>query len=95
MSIVYQSRNPIMRVAIIPRLHRVLPVCAVLLVTGLALKASPDCLPNDWTPHGIGGGGGMFSPVISPHDANVMFLAVDMGHVMRTLDAGATWRILP
>jgi len=52
-------------------------------------------LPDEWLPSGVGGGGGMFSPAISPHDPDVMFLSIDMGHVFRTLDAGTTWQILP
>ena len=47
--------------------------------------------PTAWTSRGIGAGGGMFSPSISPHDGNVMFIAVDMSHLMRTTNGGASW----
>ena len=75
---------------------KLLPLLAlVLLPLGFSQPAQTNSLPATWTPRGLGGGGGMFSPSLSPHDPNVMFLSIDMGHVFRSLDAGTTWRILP
>ncbi|MFO1485402.1 MAG: hypothetical protein U1F71_18720 [Verrucomicrobiaceae bacterium] len=50
--------------------------------------------PASFTSRGIGAGGGMFSPSISPHDASTMFLAIDMSNVFRTLNAGSSWQII-
>jgi hypothetical protein len=50
--------------------------------------------PASWHSRGIGGGGGMYSPVISPHDPAVMFLGVDMSHMMRTINGGANWETI-
>ena len=52
-------------------------------------------LPASWNPRGLGGGGGMFAPSISPHDSNVLFLAIDMSELFRSLDGGQSWQILP
>ena len=46
-----------------------------------------------WEPVGIGGGGGIFSPSISPHDEKLMFVACDMGGWYRSTDGGETWRM--
>lgn len=37
----------------------------------------------------------MFAPAYSPHDANTLFLAVDMSEALRTTDGGASWTTLP
>jgi len=36
----------------------------------------------------------MYAPIISPHDPNVMFLAVDMSQILRTTDGGLHWTTL-
>ncbi len=46
-----------------------------------------------WEPAGPGGGGGVFSPSISPHDAKLMFVACDMGGWYRSADGGNHWRM--
>lgn len=40
---------------------------------------------------GIGGGGALFDPAISPFDANDMAIGTDMGDVYVTRDGGGTW----
>lgn len=42
---------------------------------------------------GLGGGGAMYVPAISPHDPNLLFVACDMGGVYRSADGGASWTI--
>ncbi len=44
---------------------------------------------------GIGGGGGFFSPVISPFDENLLFVACDMGGVYRSANGGKSWNMIP
>jgi hypothetical protein len=43
---------------------------------------------------GLGGGGAMYAPVISPHNQNVMFVACDMSGLYRSIDGGSTWQML-
>src|SRR6476619_2225426 len=45
-------------------------------------------------PVGVGGGGAMYAPAISPHDANLLFVSCDMGGVYRTDDGGETWMMI-
>ena len=57
-------------------------------------RAVPDGIAGiTWEPVGIGGGGGVFTPSISPHDEKLMFVACDMGGWYRSTDGGATWRM--
>jgi len=46
-------------------------------------------------PMGVGGGGAMYEPVISPHNSNVMWLSCDMGGMYRTIDGGDSWELIP
>ncbi len=43
---------------------------------------------------GAGGGGALFVPSISPHEAGPMFVACDMGGVYRSANGGRTWTML-
>lgn len=43
---------------------------------------------------GIGGGGGMFTPAISPDDPNLFLLSCDMGGAYRSEDGGKSWSML-
>ncbi len=45
----------------------------------------------EWTPLGLGGGGGQFAPAISPHNPDLMFVACDMSGFYRSSDGGESW----
>ena len=49
---------------------------------------------DGFSPVGLGGGGAMFAPAVSPHDPNLLFVACDMGGVYRSADGGATWTMI-
>src|SRR5215218_10303351 len=40
---------------------------------------------------GLGGGGAMYCPAVSPHDPNLMFVQCDMGGLYHSTDGGNTW----
>lgn len=43
---------------------------------------------------GLGGGGAMYHPVVSPHDSSLMFVACDMSGLYRSTDRGQQWKML-
>ena len=49
--------------------------------------------PGDFRIIGPGGGGAMFNPTISPHDANTVLISCDMSGSYITHDGGRTWRM--
>ena len=49
--------------------------------------------PGDFRVIGPGGGGAMFNPTISPHDANTVLVSCDMSGSYITHDGGRTWRM--
>lgn len=67
----------------------------LLCVTGLAQTSpAPASKPSLWEPVGLSGGGGMFSPAISPADPNLMMLNCDMGAAYLSADGGRNWRMI-
>jgi predicted TIM-barrel fold metal-dependent hydrolase/photosystem II stability/assembly factor-like uncharacterized protein len=48
---------------------------------------------NDWAHVGMGGGGAMFGPMVSPHDPDVTFVSCDMGGSFMTHNGGESWRM--
>jgi len=69
---------------------------AGLLVLGaVTLHVGAIEAPTEWTPRGIGGGGGMFGPSINPQNHNEMYVGCDMSPRFHTLDGGKTWRTIP
>lgn len=78
---------------------------ALPLVLALLLPLLPPWAParaadgagpeSAFRPLGPGGGGGMYVPSISPYDANLVFVASDMGGVYRSEDGGGHWRLIP
>jgi photosystem II stability/assembly factor-like uncharacterized protein len=51
--------------------------------------------PTVWESRGIGGGGALFSPSISPHDNAEAYVACDMTELFHTTNSGASWEVLP
>ncbi len=51
--------------------------------------------PRAWLARGIGGGGALYSPSISPFDPNRIYMATDMTGVFRSTDFGTNWQTLP
>ncbi len=47
-----------------------------------------------WEPVGLSGGGGMFSPAISPADPDLMMLNCDMSAAYISPDGGRNWRMI-
>jgi hypothetical protein len=68
-------------------------VAAVLFMTILGHPTLAE--QTQWESRGIGGGGALFSPSLSPHDPAVITMATDMTGVFRTEDFGARWTTLP
>jgi len=51
-------------------------------------------IPPRWIPRGVGGGGALFCPSISPYDPNEVYIASDMSNLFHTRDSGISWRML-
>ncbi len=60
----------------------------------MALEARdvPAGPPAQWVQRGAGGGGALFSPQLSPFNANEITIASDMSQLFRSTDAGASWQ---
>ncbi|MBI5216622.1 MAG: hypothetical protein HY960_12795 [Ignavibacteriae bacterium] len=52
-------------------------------------------LSAQWISTGIGGGGAVMAPSISPFDSNEVYLACDMSDVFHSSDFGASWTTIP
>jgi photosystem II stability/assembly factor-like uncharacterized protein len=48
----------------------------------------------EWTAMGLGGGGAMYMPSISPADPGLMLLGCDMGGSYRSTDGGRSWEMI-
>ena len=62
--------------------------------SGGPLIRNPQSEIRNWEPIGLSGGGGMFSPAISPADRNLMMLNCDMSAAYISEDGGRNWRML-
>jgi photosystem II stability/assembly factor-like uncharacterized protein len=51
--------------------------------------------PGKWKTTGIGGGGALFSPAISPFQSSEIFIACDMTELFYTSNSGLTWEVIP
>ncbi len=73
-------------------------VSALMVWGGLLSPVTPaageEAPKYVWINLGLGGGGGMFSPAISPLDGKLMFISCDMGGLYRSADGGRTWRMV-
>jgi photosystem II stability/assembly factor-like uncharacterized protein len=69
--------------------------CVFLGVLTIASLLFPSPSPGaGWESRGIGGGGGLFCPAISPHNNNLVYMATDMSMVFRSADFGRNWTSL-
>src|ERR1700744_5785910 len=64
-----------------------------LLVIPVLLAGAFGERPGDFRVIGPGGGGAMFHPTISPHDARTALIACDMTGAYITHDGGESWRM--
>jgi hypothetical protein len=49
---------------------------------------------SSWTSLGLGGGGAMYTPAISPVDLNLILLNCDMSGGYRSIDGGKSWELI-
>ncbi|NLT77765.1 MAG: hypothetical protein GXX98_14675, partial [Planctomycetes bacterium] len=61
---------------------------------GWSLLSTASAERVSWEPVGLSGGGGMFSPAISPVDPNLMMLNCDMSAAYISEDGGHHWRMI-
>jgi photosystem II stability/assembly factor-like uncharacterized protein len=66
---------------------------AIAIFFVLCLAAAGAERPGDFRVIGPGGGGAMFNPTISPHDANTVLVSCDMTGSYITHDGGRSWRM--
>lgn len=71
-----------------------LSLWSLLVCLELSVSASVTPARIPWTPVGLSGGGGMFSPSISPADPNLMMLNCDMSAAYLSEDGGHHWRMI-
>jgi photosystem II stability/assembly factor-like uncharacterized protein len=70
-----------------------LAVVAVLAV-GEAGQSGKRLQAAEWTALGLGGGGAMYTPAISPADPNLILLGCDMSGAYRSADGGRIWELI-
>lgn len=63
---------------------------SVLVLAALAAAAPAQEFINV----GIGGGGGLYTPTVSPHNPQLFMISCDMGGTYISRDAGRTWETL-
>ena len=81
------------------RISRIsVPLLGLLCVLGAPRLAhtstGPETKANSWEPVGLSGGGGMFSPAISPAEPDLMMLNCDMSAAYLSEDGGRHWRMV-
>ncbi len=80
----------------VPAAHRLfasLPV--VLWLVGSAWGQSDrNATASRWTAIGLGGGGAMYTPAISPADSKRILLGCDMSGAYRSTDGGKNWEMI-
>ena len=65
------------------------PLLIILLLLSTVLTAQ---VPDVWHSRGMGGGGAVYSPSISPFNPDEVWLSCDMSVISRSSDFGLTWR---
>ena len=59
----------------------------------LLLCSGVLCAQPAWEARGIGGGGALFFPSLSPHNAGEFFITCDMAEYFHSTDGGESWTI--
>ncbi len=81
-----------------PSLLRWLGLVALLWVSsppGQSVAQAAEPAPRvEWEPVGLSGGGGMFTPAISPADPNLIMVNCDMSAAYLSEDGGRNWRMI-
>lgn len=70
---------------------------ALLAAIGLAQTPQSTLSPTGdqvFQPIGVGGGGAILAPSVSPYDPNFMLISTDMGGCYRSYDGGKTWTMM-
>ena len=74
---------------------RLLGLLCLLGGAGLAQTSTgPESKSITWEPVGLSGGGGMFSPAISPANPDLMMVNCDMSAAYLSEDGGRNWRMI-
>ncbi|MEN3333251.1 MAG: hypothetical protein V7641_2616 [Blastocatellia bacterium] len=73
------------------RLNRSIAIPVLLL--SIFVIATPAQPPSQWMPRGPGGGGALFAPSFSPHNASEIYLACDMSEQFHSTNLGASWAV--
>jgi photosystem II stability/assembly factor-like uncharacterized protein len=66
----------------------------VLALAGAAWGQNEQGSKPAWTSLGLGGGGAMFTPAISPADSRLILLNCDMSGAYRSTDGGKSWEMI-
>ncbi len=77
--------------------NRLLACLLLVLITACGLvpaRAAETGEKTVFSVRGLGGGGGMFNPSISPDNPDLLLLSCDMGGAYRSADGGKTWNML-
>ena len=85
---VYSTHHPPVLVARLATLG----VFSVIFV--LLAAADATSKQFEWEPLGLSGGGGMFSPAISPANPDLMMINCDMSAAYLSQDGGHNWRMI-
>jgi len=86
----WRRRSPVSR-KFTPTCTSVLTIVTMLLlVAGTALAAPP----SQWSTRGVGGGGALFAPSISPFNPSHIYMACDMSEQYHSTDQGLTWNTI-
>lgn len=69
----------------------------ILLIIASAIfstNSNAQSVPSSWTSKGIGGGGALQNPSISPFNNSRVFMSCDMSEMYETTDFGINWQAL-
>jgi hypothetical protein len=66
----------------------ILFLCMLLVMGNMVFAQFPEV----WLPAGMGGGGAVYAPAISPFNPDEAWLSCDMSVVSHTSDFGQHWR---